>query len=162
MKKILIPAILFLAFACEKEVTNNIRLDKALITELNDKSTDTITINSKKYFLDAYLWRDFMPMSPPNGKSLISINWLICFDSTSIPENIKMIQQYVILNDSIWIADYEDGSRQTPSFKIEKISHDGPKWGPWTSVEIISKITNIKTSQDFYLKRDKVNIGRTD
>jgi uncharacterized protein YcfL len=158
----IVLASMFSLTACEKDGANNIREDKNLILELNNKATDTIKIDSHDYFLDAYLWRDFMPISPPNGKSLASINWLICSDSTSIPENIIMTQQYVILNDSIWIADYENGSSQTTSYKIEKISHDGPKWGPGTYVDIISKITNIKTNLNYYLKLDRVYIGRTD
>ncbi len=157
----IILASAFSFTACENEVTNNFKEDKDLIIALNDKASSTIRIDSHDYFLDAVLWRDFMPVSPPDGKPLASVNWLIRSDSTSIPEEIIMTRQYVILNDSIWIADYENGS-PTPSYKIEKVSRNGPKWGPGTFVEIISEINNTKTNRVYFLKLDKVYIGRTD
>jgi hypothetical protein len=103
-----------------------------------------------------------MPISPPNGKPLISLNWLISNDSSAIPSNIKLVLQYVINSDSVWIADYLNDTRNAPVYKIEKISNDGPKWGPFIYVDIIAKITDTKENRDYYLKLSHVVIGRTD
>ncbi len=153
----------FLA-GCEKDEFPNVKVDKDLILELKSKFVSTVTINSHSYSIDAYLWRDFMPISPPNGKPLISINWLISADSSAIPDNIVMTHQYIIYGDSVWIANYEDEAPppSTPDYKIEKISRNGPKWGPFVYVDVIAKISNTKTNQDYYLKREKVLILRTD
>jgi hypothetical protein len=147
---------------CEKDEIPNVLVDKDLILELNNKVVGEATIDSHNYFLDAYLWRDFMPISPPNGKSLISINWLICADSSAIPANIELKQQYVIYGDSVWIADYENETHQTPEYKLEKVSRNGPKWGPNVYVDVIARITDTETNRDYYLKREKVFIIRTD
>jgi hypothetical protein len=162
-------ALIILMTGCEflRDLTkdrdaNNIRKDRNLILDLFNKSVDTLTIDSYRYSLDAYLWRDFMPISPPNGKPLISINWLINVDTIPIPANIELKQQYVIYNDSIWIADYEAETHTTPSYKIEKISRNGPKWGPKIYVDIIAKISDTKTKTDYFLKRKNINIIRTD
>jgi hypothetical protein len=158
---IILIAISFLT-GCKKDEVSNIKVDKELILELDNKAVGIITIDSHDYFIDAYLWRDFMPISPPNGKTLISINWLIRADSSAIPDNIELKQQYVVYGDSLWIADYENETHQTPEYKQEKISRNGPKWGPFVYVDVIAKITDTKTNRDFYLKRDNVFIIRTD
>ena len=35
---------------------------------------DTIYIEGRQVYLSTYMWRDFMPISPPDGKPLIAIN----------------------------------------------------------------------------------------
>ena len=148
--------------SCEKDGLNNIREDKELIRDLNNEATTSLSIDSRSYFLDAFLWRDFMPVTPPNGSPLIAINWLINGDSITIPDNIVMIKQYVIYNDSVWIADYEDNkSPSSPPYRLEKMSTNGPKWGPGVRVDVISKILDTKTNHDYYLKFSQVLIGAT-
>jgi hypothetical protein len=147
---------------CEKDDPQNVKVDKDLIQELDNKAIDVVTINLHNYFLDAYLWRDFMPVSPPDGKPLISINWLICADSIAIPDNIKLVQQYVISGDSVWIADYDNETHQTPVYKIESVSRNGPKWGPFVHVDVIARISDSNTNLDYYLKLDNAYILRTD
>ena len=166
MKKyIIIFTTLILLISCEKEDINesNIRIDKELISELNSKSYDTLIIESNKLVLDAYLWRDFMPISPSDGKAMISINWLRDIDSTEILDNIDLIEQYVIYNDSIWIAEYENETSTTqPDYKIEKISREGPKWGPKIYVNVISKVRDSNTNNDYYIRIKNIYVERTD
>ncbi|HHX57013.1 MAG TPA: hypothetical protein GX710_03250 [Clostridiales bacterium] len=166
MKKyVIIFMTTILLISCEKEDINesNIRIDKELISELNSKSHDTLIIESNKFVLDAYLWRDFMPISPSDGKPMISINWLRDIDSMEISDNIDLIEQYVVYNDSIWIANYENETSSTqPDYKIEKISRDGPKWGPKIYVDVISKVHDSITNSDYYIKSKNIYVERTD
>ena len=124
MKKyIILFTTSIILISCNKEAINesNIRMDKELILKLNSKSNDTLVIESNKFVLDAYLWRDFMPISPSDGKPMISINWLRDVDSTEIADNIGLVEQYVVYNDWVWIAAYENESGSTqPDYKIEK------------------------------------------
>ncbi len=155
--------VLIILTSCEKEDINYIRVDKELISELNSKSYDTLMIGSNSFILDAYLWRDFQPVSPPDGKPMISINWLINTDSTAIPDNIDMIKQYVIYEDSIWISEYENEYRTNlPEYKIEKVSREGPKWGPKIYVDVISKVRDFKTNNNYYIIKKNVYVIRTD
>ena len=159
-KTVIILAGLIILISCEKE--NNIRIDKELISELNSKSYDTLIIESNRFVLDAFLWRDFMPKSPPDGKPMISVNWLIEVDSIKIPDNIDLIKQHVIYNDLIWISKYENESRPTqPVYKIEKISREGPKWGPEIYVDVISKVRDSNTNNVYYIRIKNVHVGRT-
>ena len=164
-KYIILFTVLIVLMSCEKEAINNesnIRIDRALILELNSKSCDTLKIEANSFVLDAYLWRDFMPISPIDGRSLISINWLRSIDSTDIPSSIDLIEQYIINNDSIWIAEYANESRPIqPKYKIEKISKEGPKWGPKIYVDVISKLRDSKTNNDYFISLKNVYIKRT-
>jgi len=152
--------------SCENTENDNfadIRKDKELIKNLNEKSVDTLEIDNQTLVLEAYLWRDFMPgPSNENGSSLNAINRLVSIDSTSMPGSIDLIRQYVIHNDSIWLSDYEEETRSSPDYKIEKISRNGPKWDPQIQVDVISKIYNSDSKKDYYLRLKDVYIERTE
>lgn len=155
--------ILSSLISCEEDINPGFLLDNELILQLNAKATDTLTISSGTYVLDAYLWRDFMPVSPLDGRPMTSINWLINLDSVKIPDGINLIRQYVIYEDSIWISDYtnESGSQQ-PEYKIQKVSREGPKWGPEICVDVISQIRDAHANKDYYIRRKNVFVSRTD
>lgn len=167
---ILIGIFISVFSSCEKSDNNNesnnesnIRIDVELISELNSKSYETLVIGSNSFVLDALIWRDFMPISPSNGKPMISINWLREIDSTDIPTNIDLVKQYVIYGDSIWISEYENESQPIqPKYKIEKISREGPKWGPKIHVDVISKVHDSKTNNDYFIRVKNIYIVRTD
>lgn len=138
--------------------------DKELILQIKEKAVDTLTIGPNSFVLAAYLWRDFMPVSPPNGKPMISINWLISTDSVKIPYNISMERQYVIYEDKIWVADYENEA-PTPSlpiFKLERVSRNGPKWEPRIYVDVISQIHDSESKKDYFIERENVYVIRSD
>jgi len=150
--------------SCENDVfVYNTDMDKAEISQIKKKAVETLVIGSNSFVLDAFLWRDFMPISPPNGTPMISINWLICTKSNKIPDNIDLVKQFVFFNDSVWVSDYEKETRpDQPEYKIEKISRNGPKWGPNINVDVISQIHDSKTNKDYYIMRKKVFVIRTD
>ena len=132
--------------------------------QIREKAVDTLTIGSNSFVLDAYLWRDFQPVTPPNGKPMISINWLINTNLVKIPDNISMVKQYVFYNDEIWVADYESEAPapSLPEYKLERISRNGPKWGPDIYVDVISQIRDSQSNKDYYIKRENVYVLRTD
>lgn len=134
----------------------------SFVSELFEKSSESINIGQNKYILEAYLWRDFQPISPPDGRPLSAINRLVNVDSTDISEKVDLIEQYVIKNDSVWIAPYDHTSPHTPEFRIEKISGNGPKWGPEIYVDVIAKVRDINTGTDYFIRKENVNILRTD
>jgi len=164
--RVLIFLVLLGLLSCEKaeEVNSiDIRKDKELIKTLNEKSVDTLEIDNQVLVLEAYLWRDFMPgPSNENGSSLYAINGLVSIDSTSIPDSVDLIRQYVIHNDSIWVSDYEEEIRSSSDYRIEKISRNGPKWGPQIKVDVISKIHDSDLKEDYYLRLQNVYIERTE
>lgn len=135
-----------------------ISTDSKLLNKLYDQSADTLSIDGHRYILDAILYRDFMPISPPEGKNLISINRLINIDSVSVPDNLDITDQYVINNDSIWLAKYDEQPIESLPYMIEKISFNGPKWGPNISVDVIVKINDSDNKKDYYIRKIGVQI----
>jgi len=157
-KRLFIIMVAVSLLSCDREETSKVE-----ILQIKEKAVDTLTIGSNSFILDAELWRDFMPISPPNGQPMVSINWLISVDSVKIPDNIRMIRQYVIYQDEIWVANYLNDERPPqPPYRIEKISKNGPKWGPHIYVDVISLIRDIQNSKDYYIQRRNVYVGRTD
>ena len=130
--------------------------------QIREKAVDTLTIGSNSFVLDAYLWRDFQPISPPDGKPMISINWLINTDMVKIPDNISMVKQYVFYENDVWETDYEETSSPMPEYKLERISRNGPKWDPNIYVDVISQIHDSQSNEDYYIKRENVYVLRTD
>ena len=159
MKRVAIVLSLgmLLAVSCKKK-----EQEKNL--QIKEKAVETLVIGSNSFKLDAYLWRDFMPISPANGKPMISINWLISTNLVKIPKNISMVKQYVFYGDEIWEAEYENEAPapSLPDYKLERISRNGPKWGPEIYVDVISQIYDSKTNKNYYIKREGVYVGRTD
>jgi hypothetical protein len=153
---------IFLSGCEKKDELPDVKIDQDLIREINSKSLGKVTIDNHDYILETYLYRDFMPISPPDGKPLISVNCIMSSDSSAIPDNIKMLQQYVISGDSVWVADYQIETPSTLGYKNIRISNNGPKWGPGIKVDVIAKITDINTGHDYYLKQEDVLIFRTD
>jgi len=134
-----------------------------LIEELNSKAAKTLIIGENTFVLKAYLWRDFMPSPDLDRDAMISINRLTDINSVKIPDNIRMIQQYVIYGNSIWIANYEKEERPSqPAYIIEEISRNGPKWGPKIYVDVVSKVYDTNTNKIYYIKCKNAYIDRTD
>ena len=159
-KRIFIIVMTLSFLSCDKEN----EISKEQILQLRENAVEILTIGSNSFVLDAYLWRDFQPVSPANGKPMISINWLVSTDFAKIPENISMVKQYVFYEDEIWVADYENEAPapSLPEYKLERISRNGPKWGPQIYVDVISQIRDSKTNKDYYIERKNVFVARTD
>ena len=156
-KRLFIIMVTVSLLGCKREETNKIEV-------LQKNSVDTLIVGSSSFILDACLWRDFMPVCPPDGEPMISINWLISTNLAKIPDNISMVKQYVFYDNEIWISDYENEAPtpSLPEHKMERISRNGPKWGPNIYVDVISQIHNSQNNEDYYIQRKNVYVSRTD
>ncbi|MBW6458562.1 MAG: hypothetical protein K0B52_05295 [FCB group bacterium] len=136
--------------------------DPEFILELRENATDTLRVDGTKYVLEAYLWRDFMPVCPPDGQPLIAANYLVNLDSVAVPDRFDLILQYVIKDDSVWIAEYSGTVYYPAEYKIARNSTNGPMWGPLITVDVIARLRDSETQTDHLLKCDSVMIVRTD
>jgi hypothetical protein len=161
MARIFIIIIVLSLFGCDK---NGTEIDDKQILQIRREAVDTLIIGSNSFVIEAYLWRDFMPVSPENGQPMISINWLISTGLVDIPDNIKMVKQYVFYDELIWEANYEneEPAPSLPKHKMERISRNGPKWGPNIYVDVISQIYDFNTNKSYYIEQKEVYVGRTD
>ena len=65
-------------------------------------ATKFAAISGQNYTLATTLWRDFQPISPPDGKPLILVVDIIESNSKTIPSSIKVDSFWVINGDQIW------------------------------------------------------------
>lgn len=124
---------------------------------------DTLLIENQNVVLSTYMWRDFQPISPPDGKPLIAITYIETVDSTIISSSIVVDAIYIVNNGEVWksfFSDEEPASTELRPYRIVKIARNGPKWGPGIYVSVIVRLK--KNTNSYLLRASEQYIGRTD
>lgn len=70
-----------------------------------------LTIDGRTYELQSYLWRDFQPFSPPDGKPLIALIRLVEVDSLAVPEAVTMEYLWVVNGAETWATEFTNENR---------------------------------------------------
>ena len=123
---------------------------------------ELVEIASREYTLETYLWRDFMPVSPPDGKPLIAIVRVTAVDLEPFPEDLDADKLYVIYGDEVWVTDFS-GERPppgVPDHQLHGIARDGPKWGPGVTVDVVVRL--LAGGETWLLRASDQMIERTD
>jgi hypothetical protein len=123
---------------------------------------EKVLINGNEYTLETYLWRDFMPISPPDGKPLIAIVKVKSPRETAISSKIDATRLWVVKGKEIWETEFTSEERSTAGDTLEKVSRNGPKWGPRITVDVIVKVIDLKNNKEYLLKASNQDIHRTD
>ncbi len=151
-------AACMLIFGCENYKPS----DSSILISILLSSPDKIEINNREFTLETYLWRDFMPFSPPNGKPLIALIRVTATDLLEFPSSVDANRLWVIYNDKeVWETDFS--SEDVPNLKhqLAKIAREGPKWGPGIQVDVVVRIIDGENSI-YLLKASNQSIYRTD
>jgi hypothetical protein len=121
-----------------------------------------VEIDGREYTLAASLWRDFMPMAPPDGESLVAILKVSSSDLMPLPADLAIDQVWVINGEKQWSvrADQPSGADQSQATRLEQSVRGGPKWGPGIKVDVVARLKQGK--QTWLLKQAGVTIKRTD
>ena len=86
-----------------------------------------------RYVLETYLWRDFMPISPPDGKPLIAKITVVATESQTPPPTLDADRLWVIDGENAWETAFSDETvpaEPGPGRRLTKVARNGPKWGP--------------------------------
>jgi len=124
---------------------------------------DTLNVENQSIVLKTYLWRDFQPISPPDGKPLIALVYIETPDSSSLPATLNPDAIYIVYNNQVWKSFFSTEERppdELKSFRITKIARNGPKWGPNIYVDVIVRI--MVGDKVYLLRANAQYIGRTD
>lgn len=127
-------------------------------------SPTQIQIDGRNYTLETFLWRDFMPVSPPDGKPLIALVKIAPQDSLPFPTNLTAEKLWIILPDSttFWETGFSTETVSPDSNKLCKIARNGPKFGPGIYVEVVIKLNDSVNGSVSYLRAPDQYISRTD
>jgi hypothetical protein len=111
--------------------------------------------------LEAHLWRDFKPISPPDGKPLVAVLRVKTADGRAFPAGVTADQVSVVFGDEVWTA---PARQEHPSWHpgvLEVVARDGPRWGPGVTVDVVVRLRGSGGSE-FRLGAPDQLIGRTD
>ncbi len=120
-----------------------------------------VEINDCCLVMDAYLWRDFMPISPPDGQPLAASVTIRAADSSEIPVNITPLRLWVIKSESeVWETDILAENIRRYDGVVEFPASGGPLWEPGITVQVVVELT--KEDGVYFLRSSDVVIHRTD
>jgi hypothetical protein len=127
-------------------------------------ASEQIEIDGRKYVLETYLWRDFMPISPPDSKPLIALIWITATDSLEFPASVDGNQLWIVNGQEIWETKFSDEELpEEPHRKhqLAKIARNGPKWGPGIQVNVVVQVIDGENNT-YLLRASNQWIHRTD
>ena len=129
--------------------------------ELRTAPTE-IALGDQEYGLETLLWRDFMPICPPDGEPLIALIHVVEQNGNPIAPDLKLEYLWVIYGSKIWATTFSDQSLPPPPpNELDRIAHEGPKWGPGVQVDVVVGLRRGKGSLELLRAPDQW-IDRTD
>jgi hypothetical protein len=100
-----------------------------------------VLVGGKALTLETSLWRDFQPISPPDGKPLVAILQIKTEDGSEVPGTVRADMVWVLNGMQRWSAvPQEERRRPETSPVYELVVRDGPKWGPGISVDVVVRL----------------------
>ena len=122
----------------------------------------TATLAGQSISIEPYLWRDFMPSSPPNGQPLVAIVRVRAAGGAPLAPAIVADSLWVVMGDRVWAARaVQEQPRSATGAYLEVIARNGPKWGPGVRVDVIARIRDAAGNVVHVRAADQL-IGRTD
>ena len=123
---------------------------------------ETIQIGGRSLLLKPHLWRDFMPVSPPDGKPLIALITLKTADNANLPKDINVGSVWLVNGDKLWSPTKKEVRRKNgDSSTMEIVVRDGPKWEPGINVDVIVELLDGQ-HQSHLIRVANQSIHRTD
>jgi hypothetical protein len=125
---------------------------------------DSIVVAGRTLKLSTYLWRDFMPMSPPAGRPLQGAFYVSASDTARLPADLSADAVWLVYGNEIW-RDWLDTPTVPPGdvkpSQIYCTVGHGPYWGPQVAVDAIVRVTS-GSSGSHLLRAPNQTIHRTD
>lgn len=110
------------------------------------------------------MWRDFQPISPPDGKPLIAIIYVTATDTAQLPSSLSTDAVWIVYNNKVWKSGFT-GEPIAPGelkpHRIVRIARAGPTWGPNVNVDVVVRVYDGKGGT-LLLKAPNQRIYRTD
>lgn len=100
-----------------------------------------VSLAGKSLLLDASLWRDFMPIAPPDGHPLMGVLRVQTDDGTGVPATVTVDMAWVLNGADVWRAvPREERARAATAPAYEVVLRDGPKWAPGVHVDVVVRL----------------------
>jgi hypothetical protein len=119
-----------------------------------------IVLGGRTLTLDASLWRDFMPVSPPDGKPLAGALRIKTEDGSAVPAGVAADTAWVVHLSEVWSTLVIPQPRENTAPVYEVSVMNGPKWGPNVTVDVIVRLRD-STGHAALLRARGQTIGAT-
>ena len=124
----------------------------------------TIDLGGKTLRLTTAMWRDFQPISPPDGKPLIAVFYVMTTDSTEFPAGVRFDHAWVVLERQVWSTGFT-GEERPPSEQLSwqqvEVARNGPRFGPGVTAEAVVRVRDAD-GETCLLRATDQPIERTD
>jgi hypothetical protein len=125
-------------------------------------AVDSVTAAGATLRLEALLWRDFMPVAPPDGEPLRAVLRVSTADSSAFPPGVRADAAWVLNGGAVWATWVEETRpRVAGDPTLEVSAAGGPKWGPGIEVDVVVRLRDAGGAA-WYLRARRQLIHRTD
>lgn len=115
---------------------------------------ETTMVNGRAVYLTTQLWRDFMPISPPDGKPLGGVVFITAMDGMVFGNAISSDAVWLVHNQEVWKGWLTNASNGGRTNQLAKSFSDGPKWKPGVSVDVVVRLNNDQNNV-YFLRASK-------
>jgi hypothetical protein len=123
---------------------------------------DSVTVAGVGLRLSTYLWRDFMPVAPPDGQPLAAALFITTADSSEFPAELSADAAWVLNGSGVWATWVSETFPRAPDYPTLRVFADGgPKWGPGIEVDVVVRL-RAAAGAAWYLRARRQVIQRTD
>ena len=118
-----------------------------------------VRLDEETLTLESYLWRDFMPVAPPDGRPLAAVLRLRALDGSMSP-GIAADSAWVVYGREVWATQLLRPQSPPEQGALELIARDGPKWPPEARVDVVVRVHSRGTA--VLVRAANQRIRRTD
>jgi hypothetical protein len=113
------------------------------------QASESVAVGGKTLRLTTEIWRDFMPISPPDGKPMVARLVVSTLDGSPFPSGVSVERTWLFFGNQTWeTADLQPEFQQPGAASLAVVAREGPKWGPGVSVDVVVR---LRDSQGVYL-----------
>jgi len=134
---VLVFVLSLFSMGCSKDGDSPSPIFPSVSAESLQNAPEEIVLEDQEYVLETYLWRDFMPVSPPGGKPLIALIRVIEKNGDPIAADLQLKYLWIVYGQDIWFTTFTDETPPSPDNELHRIARDGPLWGPGVEVDVV-------------------------
>lgn len=107
----------------------------------------SVVVGGQAVVLVPYLWRDFQPISPPDGTPLVALLRVAAADGTALSASFHVDAAWIANGADVWTTSVGEERLATPSpVYYEVVARGGPRWGPGVGVDVVVRIRELSGS----------------
>ncbi len=120
-----------------------------------------VEVDGHELTLETHLWRDFQPITPPNGQPLIAVVRVMTVDGSPFPSSVTAERVSIVYGEQVWTSTLRLEQLSSQQGTLEVVAREGPKWGPHVNVDVVVHLRG-SGGREFLLRAENQPIGRTD